>query len=315
MTPVPVDAVLPWAADRYGLVPPLDVRLLRAYTNDVYAVRAGGDRFVLKLYGAGWRTAAEVAYEADLLAHLSVRGVPVARALPGRDRRTVQHLPTPDGPRVAALFEHATGAKPTPPFTPDLDERVGRAAAAMHRAADDFVARHPRPAMDAAFLLDRPAALVGPLLADRADRAAFLGVVARLGRAIRARAARGLDWGPCHGDLTLDNLHVAGDGQIIFYDFDSGGPGWRAADLPGWAALTPEAAPRAAAFLQGYRAARRLDPADVEAAPYLYAAVLVWGMQIDLERRVLAQGDDAVRAYLTAQADELGRWAAHLGVG
>ncbi len=119
---------------------------------------------------------------------------------------------------------------------------------------------------------------------------------------------RGLDWGPCHGDLTLDNLHISDDGQVVFYDFDSGGPGWRAGDLPGWAKVHPEiseAEMRAQAFLRGYQSIRPLSDADIEAAPYLYLAFEVWGMEINLQNRVLAQGRDAVQLYLASSIASL----------
>src|SRR5262249_54384711 len=46
-----------WSAVTYGLARPVVCELLRSYTNDVYAVRCPGGRFVLKIYGRGWRTA------------------------------------------------------------------------------------------------------------------------------------------------------------------------------------------------------------------------------------------------------------------
>jgi hypothetical protein len=48
---------------------------------------------------------------------------------------------------------------------------------------------------------------------------------------------------------------------------------------------------------------RELRPIDLEAAPYLAVVWLIWGLQIDLERRVLAQGSDKVAAYLREQID------------
>jgi Ser/Thr protein kinase RdoA (MazF antagonist) len=171
----------------------------------------------------------------------------------------------------------------------------------MHAAADDFVSAYPRAILDLEFLLDRPTELVASLLKERAERERFLDLIEEMSSAIRGHINRGLDWGPCHGDLTLDNLHVTVDGQIVFYDFDSGGPGWRASDLPGWAKIhtgIADAEMRSQAFLRGYQSQRPLGEADIEAAPYLYLAFEVWGMEIDLQNRLLARGRDAVQAYL-----------------
>ncbi len=313
MSAIAVDSVLAWVADRYAVAPPLASKLIRAYTNDLFLVQTARGRCVLKVYGNGWRTEPEILYEVQLLDHLAAKGVLVARAIAAKDRRPVQSFPTPAGNRFAVLFTFAAGAKPVPPFTPVLYEIEGRAAAAMHRAADDFVTTYHRRPMDLTYLLDQPAALIQPLLEDPEARRFFLGFVHQLRRAIGARAARGLDWGPCHGDLTLDNFHITADRRIVWYDFDSGGPGWRAGDLQGWAAIRPEARARWEAFLRGYQDVRPLASVNVEAAPYLSAAFDVWGMAVDLQNRIMEQGTDATHQYLSESLDKLQPWASHLG--
>jgi hypothetical protein len=55
------------------------------------------------------------------------------------------------------------------------------------------------------------------------------------------------------------------------------------------------------AFKEGYVSVRELRAIDLEAAPYLAVAWLIWGLQIDLERRILVQGSQNVAAYLQEQ--------------
>ena len=315
MNPVPTPTVLSWLAGRFPIPQPTSVELIRAYTNDVYLVRTAQERYVLKLYGPGWRTEPEIRYELALLDHLASSGVTVALAIGSGDPQAVQPIEVDGLVRHAVLFAYAPGAKPQPPFSPALYEHEGRAVAAMHQAANTFVTAHPRPAMDERFLLDRPRDLIEPHLTDAADRHFFRRFVAELRARIGAFAERGLDWGPCHGDVTLDNFHLTDDGQIVWYDFDSGGPGWRAGDLQGWAKRIPDASPLWDAFLRGYQDVRPLAPVDLDAAPALCAAVEVWGITIDLRYRVLPQvvGDQAVRAYLAHAMDSLRSWATCLG--
>src|SRR5205807_909064 len=109
-------------------------------------------------------------------------------------------------------------------------------------------------------------ALVSPLLDSPADRAYVTDLVSRLGDSLARFAAEGLDWGPIHADATLDNLHVTAGG-VVLYDFDSGGPGWRAADLQGWTLLGDEYIERGEAFRKGYSRVRPLNPTDLAAAP------------------------------------------------
>ncbi len=99
----------------------------------------------------------------------------------------------------------------------------------------------------------------------------------------------------------------------MWYDFDSGGPGWHAGDLQGWAAIRTEATARWEAFLHGYQGVRPLDPVNVEAAPYLSAAFDVWGMAVDLQHRIMKQGTDATHQYLSESLNKMQPWASHFG--
>jgi Ser/Thr protein kinase RdoA (MazF antagonist) len=204
------------------------------------------------------------------------------------------------GPRLTVLWTFAPGDKPRPPFAPALYRTFGRAVARLHALSDDFVSPHAaaRDALDRERLIERPLALALPLVSDADERCFLASVGARLSAALDALISEGLDWGPVHGDATLDNLHVTEGGGIVLYDFDSGGPGWRALDLQGWSFRDPAYAPVRDAFLEGYADVRPVRPADLRAAPYLTVAADVWGIGIDLERRVLSGGEDAAAEYL-----------------
>ena len=94
------DAVRGGVAHAYARDQLAHCRLLRSYTNDVYIVDTASDTYILKVYGAGWRSAAEIAYELDVLAHLTAKGVAVAPAVQGRYGRpkgsaTTSCSPTP----------------------------------------------------------------------------------------------------------------------------------------------------------------------------------------------------------------------------
>jgi Putative homoserine kinase type II (protein kinase fold) len=288
------------------IAPPVACRLVRAYTNDVYAVTSGsGERFALKVYGAGWRTASEVRYEADLMAHLAARGLPVPLPLARTDGDILGRIDTPEGSRLAVLSAWAPGEKPRPPFSPALYVRFGEAIARMHALSDDFASPHERRPIDLRFLIDAPLVTILPRLADPADRADLSALAARLRGRIATFAAEGLDWGPIHGDASMDNLHVTVDGTIVLFDFDSGGPGWRAADLQGWAA-DPEHREKWRAFRKGYTAVRpEFAPANWRAAPWLTAATDLWGIQVDLENRVLHQGPEPTARFLSERVRSL----------
>ncbi|CAN5666602.1 phosphotransferase enzyme family protein [soil metagenome] len=315
MMEITTTSITDWLRAHFDLGPPTGVSLLRSWTNDVYLVKTTRDRFVLKLYGAGWRTDSEIRYEIAVLDHLAARGVRVARAIRGVDGDALRHLDIDGRQRQAVLFRYADGAKPQPPFSAEMYYHEGMATAALHRAADDFTSNHHRRPLDLAYLIDQPLALVRSLDIDSSTKQAILDFGARLRERIEAFAGRGLDWGVCHGDLTFDNFHLTHDGETVWYDFDSGGPGWRAIDLQGWAASQPDRVQDQQAFLQGYREVRALDDNDVAASPYLAAALELWGVQVDLERRIIALGNDTVGSYCAHWVGPIESWQMMPGLG
>jgi Ser/Thr protein kinase RdoA (MazF antagonist) len=296
-----LDGLPEWLVASYGLARPVACELLRSYTNDVYAVDSSDGRFVLKVYGQGWRSGPEIRYEVALIRHLQANGLPIAGPVANGDDDAVKEIGTQDERRHAVLYEYAPGVKPRPPFTPRLYHAFGRAVARMHALSDDFVTEYPRSPLDLNHLIDEPLALAAPHFATAEEREVLADLSGRVKKRIIELSSGRLDWGPIHGDATLDNLHVTADGEVFLYDLDSGGPGWRAADLQGWAANSTEYREKWEAFQRGYFNIRPLTPADLLAAPYLSIAWEIWGIRIDLERRVLRQGQQRTQAYLREQ--------------
>ncbi len=183
-----------WISYHIELAPVRNVRLLRAYTNHVHLVETHETpRYVLKVYGTGWREDSGIRYEVDLLDHLASRGILVAQAIQGRNGEALQHTSGGDGKRQAVIFDFAAGTKPESPFAPALYHREGRAVAALHRASDDFRTPHQRRPLNLEALIDEPLALVASLDID-ASVARF---IVDFGRVVRARiealADAGLD--------------------------------------------------------------------------------------------------------------------------
>lgn len=287
-----------WLASHYELPGPIVIHLLRSYTNDVFVVTVPDRRFILKIYGSPWRTESDIRYEVALLQHLAGKNLSVTAPVNGTTG-FINRIHYAEKDTHAVLFDYAEGAKPKPPFTAELYVAFGSAIARMHERSNDFVTRYARVPLDADLLLDAPLPQILPLLSRPEDRAFLNSLVTRLKDQLALFAAQGLEWGPIHGDASLDNLHVTAQGDVILYDFDSGGPGWRAADLQGWAAIDPIYKDRWAAFHAGYSRVRRLDPVNLEAAPFLTIAWDIWGMKIDLDNRLRQAPPEKIQTYLT----------------
>lgn len=289
-----------------------DVRrcaLLRSLTNDVYAVSTTTGPYLLKVYTRA-RSFGEVAWEIELLAHLAAKGLTVPAAIKRVDGGVIGTLVAPEGARHAALFTWAEGRKPAGPSA-SLYRAFGRLIARFHAATDDFSSQQSRPSLDVAAFLDPSLAVVLPHLADRpADRDFVAGLAERVRERLASLAVRGLDWGVCHGDVSLDNLHVTDDRRLILFDFGSAGPGWRASDPYGVMTWLTRGKPACwQAFLDGYQEVRPLGRADREALPWFVPVRLLDNLRWHLSDWLLQRGTLALdEDYLDGELAALRAW-------
>ncbi|MFI7547597.1 phosphotransferase enzyme family protein [Actinoplanes sp. NPDC049599] len=267
--PAPLAAL---AAREYGL----DVTgcvLLRSLVNDVYRLDTPSGPRVLKLYRTGHDSAG---WEVALAAHV---GAGVAQGVPLTTGHPAGVLQAAEGPRAFTLWEWVPGGKPPKPRTDELYHRFGAATALFHEATAGFPGR---PGFDVGSLVEEVLARVP----DAADRALIAALAAEAGRRVEAEE---LERGVCHGDVTLDNIHVAGD-RIVFFDLDRAADGYRAADLSPVAAT-----PQWPAFLAGYRKVRRLGAADEAALPWLDVLLRIDYLHFHLYAKPAMRGTESLR--------------------
>jgi Ser/Thr protein kinase RdoA (MazF antagonist) len=314
------DGLRRWAAAAYDLGRVEEVAFWRFGLNDHYLVRTSSDRYILRVYRRGWRTAADVRYELDVLRHLQRKGVPAAQPIARRDGELVGRVAAPEGERQATLFAFAPG-KELWARKPDDARRYGAAVARVHAATDDFASPHARFALDVNHFVDATLGAVLPRLGHRPDDAAY---VERLGERLRRGFAdlerQGLDRGFCHGDFHGGNASQAEDATVTFYDFDCCGPGWRAYDVAvfrwpcEWEHKARTLWP---AFLEGYRGVRPLGAADEAATAFFVCARELWHLGLHVGNGAhWGYGWNAFNdRYLDRKFGFLRKWARrHLGL-
>ena len=93
----------------YDIPDPVECKLVGRGLNDTYLVTTSGDRYILRVYRAGWRRDSDVQYEVDVLDHLRRQGIPVAAPIARRDGAWTRVLRAPEGRRQAVLFRYAPG--------------------------------------------------------------------------------------------------------------------------------------------------------------------------------------------------------------
>ncbi|GAA2836416.1 homoserine kinase [Crossiella cryophila] len=294
--------------DDYGLPGATRPRLVRAHTNDVFLLTHQGRRYVIKVYGASWRTAPEVAWETALLTHLADRGAAVSRPVPRLDGAPCGVIGTAAGERCVLVTEYVPGEQPRRPFTSTNYRDFGRALAWLHEATAGFDRTEGARPYDLRRTLEEPVALIRGHSPRRADKTLLSQVTATCRTRLSELAGQGLDFGICHGDVSIDNVVIDADGRFAFYDFDLAAPGWRA-----WDHVRLYRFDRSSRsdlwdyFHQGYDEVRHLTPADLAALPYLDLVEQLWSTALELTLRVLPTGPRATAAYLDERLTQLRR--------
>lgn len=258
----------------YRLANPAACRLIQDSFNTHYLIETPDDRYVLRLYRHGWRTADDIAYELAVLDHLLACGVPVCGPIARGDETYQGLIPTEEGPRIAVLFRYAPG-QPPDVNDPEGLRACGRTMALIHKHTDGYSCAYQRFNLDLAHLIEQPLSVLRPLLGHRAEDSAFVGRVAELLRAGLAAQAEGLEWGFCHGDFHGGNARVDTDGVLRVFDFDCGGLGWRAWDLAVCRLFCQQDATWDG-FCGAYREVRPLTEATLAAIPWFLVTRQLW---------------------------------------
>lgn len=277
---------------------------LNTLANDAISIETPDSHFALKLYNPASRTIDEVRWELELTLHLLQRGAPIAKPLHGKNGYVETFIV--DGcERTVALFEWAPGEKPRPQES--TYTLLGKAAAQIHQAADSFTSSLPREIYDAKELIDEQL----HRMKDPLVQAGKLSEVSALGERMKQILKdSSLDYGICHMDLTLDNVHRDKDNLTVF-DLDSAGACWRAIEPYGVLKFSEKAFN---AWLKGYRSFRSFSAKD-ERAVYAFVIIgeirnVVWKLGLAKSSRgepLLKPSDlpAVVREWLDWERDKL----------
>ena len=268
---------------RWKLTEPFRCELITRGMNDVYLVKSGTTRYAARVWRADLQTPDMVAWELDYLAHLRAEGVPVIAAVPDASGALSFTVEAPEGTRFVCLFEWAAGRQFSSDPTPALSHQIGATVARLHLAGRRFKPRTRRP-IDFA---NKEIRAKFPALARRLDeRPEDRAFYQEAGEAIAAKLeevyARGVAYGPIHGDIHAKNVFMNNDGHFVLLDFDTCGESHLMHDAasfawandylslnPANARLTPDLG---VAFLAGYEEVRPLDALERECLPLFTAS-------------------------------------------
>jgi len=307
-----IRSLLSVVAETYDIGDARTCSLLVRGLNDTYRVRTEAQSYILRVYRAHWRTTADILYELDLLRYLGERGAAVSTPISRKDNSLAASVEAPEGHRYFALFTHAPGHPAE--LTIEYASSFGRAMAVVHSSSTGFSTGNERFALDLNHLVREPLRLARPRFSGRFEEWAYLATLAEtICNRITALADRGLDWGPCHGDATERNAHRSDDGLVTLFDFDCGGPGWRAYDLATFlmeARKHRQADTLWAAYLPGYAEYCPMSASELEAVPLFLAARYFWSLGLALVNEPEYIGDPLDDAYIDRMVAYLRKWEA-----
>jgi Ser/Thr protein kinase RdoA (MazF antagonist) len=266
----------------YDLCAPLTCQFWHRSINDQYLVRAGETKYVLRVSPTAWRPYEHLAAEIDLLNFLRQNRIIVPQPVQQKNGSYIQTLDAPEGPRYAVLFTFVPGAPPRP--TEAHSYRYGQAIAQLHAVTNDYPVRQTGFRFEPADMVDEPLARLRPLFADHQDDFDYLLSISTDLKQVTARLPRQPpEYGICHGDVNISNLHLIDDERWALLDFEYFGYGWRLFDIGNFVnnqlyqlGQTEHGRGILDAFLQGYQSLRPLSQIELDVLPSFVMLRQIW---------------------------------------
>lgn len=281
------DGLARYVLVKYSLTEPLRCNFFNRGVNDTYLVRAGSERYYLRVYAHDWRKESEIEAELAMLLILHQEELPVSYPLARNDGRYVTRIAAPEGTRYACLFSDAKGqlARMDRASSRAYGELVGKIHDCLDKTPDDDRRFH----LDMTHLVEEPLAYLESFLGANSKAYRYFETIGlKLGRRVEDLLPKTKPiYGNCHGDHHGANLHIDESGALALFDFDCYGYGWRAYDLAVflWSQsnfLNSDEADRLAAeelwdcFLEGYAVTRTLSAEELEATRIFVPIRYLW---------------------------------------
>ncbi len=269
---------------RYHLPRDTRCRFWQRGINDTYLVESSGERYVLRVSPARWRSREHVLAEVRLLRFLGQEGLVVPQPVEQREGTVVLTLDAPEGPRHTVLFTFVPGSGLPPEPTEDQARQYGKAIAQFHRVTDDYSTDPDAWRFEPEDTIDRPLARLEPLFAgheeDYDELLAWSSDLRELAETLpRTPPAYGL----CHGDVNNGNFHVIDEERWALLDLEYLGYGPRIFDLATYTnnqlfatGQTAQTGRLVEAFLDGYESLRALSAAERNALPSFVVLRQLW---------------------------------------
>lgn len=218
-------------AARYGLSSPVQCQLMSRANNDFYDVKAGADRYALRVAKADFRSRDEYTYETAYVDHLHQKGCRVPAPVRAKDGSLFFEVEAPEGVRSLTLMHWLDGSAYTNALNADDATRMGSALAELHQAAADFSSSSQRDISTPQILDERMPDLLEMLTSDPGHRAFYEHATLAVKAAYDSLSGEDIPRGPVHGDYQYANVMCTSADEIAVLDFDTCGIGYLVEDI------------------------------------------------------------------------------------
>ena len=274
---------------QYGLGAGTTCRLLRAAINHAYLVTDGEQKYVFRVYSYNWRTELEITEEIGLLQLLKENDVPVSYALPDPQGHFIQHIPSPEGMRMAVLFSYAKGEKVLN-YSAELHYKLGKIMARMHAVTQELPFN--RVQYTPAVLLIDPFEKIKQFIAAETEEMQWMKMAQQqLLQQFNNAPPSSLRNGVVHLDIWFDNMNIHNNEDITLFDFDFCGSGWLLLDIAYYQLqlVNTEKDPqqhesKLKSFLKGYESITPITEAEKQLIPAASVSLYFFYLGVQCER-------------------------------
>lgn len=304
----------------YGMGNETECSIFRLAMNHLYLVRDGEDRYVFRVYTHNWRTRLEIEEEIRLLNLLKDAGRPVAFPIADHSKQFIQEIGAPEGTRFGVLFSYAKGTK-TAKFSPEASFLIGRALAKVHQSTENLVLR--RISYNVWNLLTEPVIRTKEFYGKNSSETVFLEKLsAFLMMKMENIDKAAMRSGAVHLDVWFDNLHIEGDREITFFDFDFCGNGYLCFDISYFLFQLfsthldeEEYRIKAENFIRGYETVTAISNEEKAFLPFACLAVMTYYISVQCDRFDYWTNIFLNEDHLKRMTGNLKRWMAYHKIG
>lgn len=264
-------------------------KIFRLAMNHLYVVQDEELKYVFRVYTHGWRTKSEIEEELRLLTYLKENDRQVAYPIADNSGNFIQEIEAPEGKRFGVLFTYAKGAK-TARFSTETSFIIGQELAKLHHSTENYELNRITYNLEA-LLIDAISQTKSFYSQNNSEIEFLEKLSAFFVKKFKSIDHKQVRYGSIHMDIWFDNLHIADEKEITFFDFDFCGNGYLCFDISYFLFQLlathlnqDEYRSKADSFLKGYESITKISAEERKYLPIACLAIMTYYIGVQSNR-------------------------------